>query len=98
MEEKDGERRCSGSWGEFLEAKLRALTPEPGRDALPRVRADRQVGPTGFMECGNLELEAWSFSGAWCLGFGVFLKRTTSLRERILSGNKFFLGKTPARA
>jgi hypothetical protein len=32
---------------DFFEAHARTV---PGRDVLPRVRADRQVGPTRFME------------------------------------------------
>ena len=30
-----------------------AYDPEPGRDPLPRVLADRQVGPARFMENFN---------------------------------------------
>jgi ATP-dependent DNA helicase RecQ len=47
---------CSGCRRRELLAyfgeKFGGVSPESGRDALPRVQADRQVGPTGDINCG----------------------------------------------
>jgi hypothetical protein len=39
--------------GSLLDSKIAHRDHEPGRDALRRVQADQQVGPTKFM--GSLE-------------------------------------------
>jgi len=41
--------------GRLLDSQIAHRGHEAGRDALPRVQADQQVGPTGFMESLDLQ-------------------------------------------
>src|SRR2546426_682451 len=49
---RDARRQAARVWqfvGNLLDSQIAHRSHEPGRDALPRVQADQQVGPTGFM-------------------------------------------------